>query len=167
MSIDPENRLLWRWTPRQRDAETLRDSLLFSGDKLDDRLDGPSEREPDHHRRASYTFIKRSTPDIWLSGFDFPDGCRVVGRRSRSVTPRQALTLLNSAFTRAAAERLAAASSGDVDAITDVYRRVLQRDPTPEEARRAKTFVGKHAGPSGLIDFCHVLLCLDEFVFLD
>lgn len=163
ITSDPNNQTLWRWTPRPRDAESLRDAILCASNQLDDRLDGPSEREPEHHRRASYTFIKRSAPDHWLTSFDAPDGCRVVGRRERSVTARQALTLWNSPLVLAAAERLAK----EVDTIAGVYQRALQRDPTPEEIRRATSFLHEHTGEAGWVDFCQVVLCLDEFVFLD
>lgn len=163
ITSDPNNQSFWRWTPRLRDAESLRDSLLFASNLLDDQLEGPSEREPEHHRRASYTFIKRSAPDAWLTSFDAPDGCRVVGQRGRSVTPRQSLTLLNSPLVRSAAERLAK----EVDTIAGVYQRALQRDPTPEETRRAAAFLHDHSGEAGWIDFCQVVLCLDEFVYLD
>ncbi|HET6422154.1 MAG TPA: DUF1549 and DUF1553 domain-containing protein [Planctomycetaceae bacterium] len=164
---DPENRTLWRWSPRRRDAEVLRDAQLFVSGELDDRLDGPSEREPDHRRRSVFTCVKRSAPEAWLAGFDGPDGCRVVGSRARTTSSRQALALLNGTTTRTAAERLAALYKAEPDAINTLFQHVLQRSPTPIERSRVMRFLEDHRGPDGWVDLCQTMMCLDEFVFLD
>ncbi len=164
MEKDPDNRTLWRWLPRRLDAEALRDTQLSVSELLDDRFDGPSEREALHHRRSSYTFTKRSAPDEWLTNFDAPDGCRVEGRRPRTTSPKQALMLFNSELTRAAAEHLAVKCLQQADPIEALFQQVLQRSPTPAERRR-RLLLDDTAVT--WVDICQVMLCLDECVFLD
>ena len=79
----------------------------------------------------------------------------------------QALTLMNNEFVlRQAtlfAERLEHAAPRDLDGQIDVaYRIALTRSPTAEEAQVAKELVAEQA----LVDLTHVLLNLNEFLYL-
>jgi hypothetical protein len=167
MERDPENHTLWRWSPRRLEAEAVRDALLMTAGQLDDRLDGLSEQESTHHRRAVYGFIKRSAPDPWLAAFDGPDGCRVEGRRMRTITPHQSLTLLNSEFTRSLTDNFVRQIRIETDPVAALFHRLFQRVPTPQERQRVTRFLGADPTDETWADLCQVLWCLDEFVFLD
>ncbi len=96
------------------------------------------ETGPDRYRRALYTFRRRSTPYPTLSTFDAPNGDASCVRRLRSNTPLQALTTLNETVfvecARALARKvLEAGGRTDPERITDAFRRVLGRTPTPQE----------------------------------
>ena len=113
-SIDRDNRLLWRMTPRRLEAESIRDAILASSGKLDSRMGGPgynvwekntnyvaiykprAELGGDAFRRMVYQFKPRSQPDPTFGAFDCPDAALAVPRRNVSTTALQALNLLNS-----------------------------------------------------------------------
>jgi hypothetical protein len=158
---DPDNRLLARGPRFRVEAEIVRDIALASSGLLNPRLGGPSiyapapgflflppasyapfpwkeETGPDRYRRALYTFRRRSTPYAVLATFDAPNGDASCVRRLRSNTPLQALTTLNETVfvecARALARKvLEAGGRTDPERITDAFRRVLGRTPTPDE----------------------------------
>jgi mono/diheme cytochrome c family protein len=113
-SSDPTNRYLAR-APRLRvEAEIIRDIALTASGLL---IGGPSVYPPipdgalavsfrsrsvwetskgeDRYRRGLYTFWKRSVPYPAMSTFDAPNADVSCTRRTRSVSPLQALTTLN------------------------------------------------------------------------
>ena len=89
-------------------------------------------------RRSLYTPVFRNTPLEILSVFDFADPNLVVGERTTSSVPTQALYLMNSSFVRTQAEE-AAKRLLDVN-LTDntlridhAYRRTIGRSATSRE----------------------------------
>ncbi|MCA9056135.1 MAG: DUF1553 domain-containing protein, partial [Planctomycetaceae bacterium] len=131
LEADAENRLLWRMPRRQLEAEAVRDSLLAVAGRLNVELGGPSFKDfvidkPEHsphyeyylhdpddpasHRRAVYRFLVRSQTQPFMTVLDCADPSMLVDRRSQTVSPLQALTLLNSGLSltmsRHFAERL-------------------------------------------------------------
>ena len=110
--------------------------------------------------------------------FDAPEAIQSIGERSRTTLPTQALALMNSPFVRRCAEKLAGRldKSSLAKAIDDAYRITLTRLPSPAERDRMLTFVQHQAESHGktsnatdlaLADFCQLLLCLNEFVYVD
>lgn len=116
-SPDPTNRYLAR-APRLRvEAEIVRDIALGASGLLSRKIGGPSVYPPipdgalavsfrsrsvwetskgeDRYRRGLYTFWKRSVPYPAMSSFDAPNADVACTRRTRSVSPLQALTTLN------------------------------------------------------------------------
>jgi hypothetical protein len=176
---------------RQRlDGETIRDAMLFAGGRLSDRRGGPGVRPPlpqelvatllknqwnvspdeeDHRRRSVYLFVRRNLRYPLFEAFDRPDTNSSCPRRNRSTIAPQALILLNSEFSHAAARDFAAfvaAEAGPDPAarVNLAYRRALGRSPTDDERRLALNFLGR---PSDLSDFCLALFNLNEFVYVD
>ncbi len=117
-AIDPENRLLWRQNRLRVEAEIVRDLGLAAGGLLDPEMGGPSiqpalpasllnrtelgserlmmpSRGRDRYRRGLYVNVQRTFPFPMLKGFDAPEASDPCPRRDRSVSPQQALTLLN------------------------------------------------------------------------
>jgi hypothetical protein len=187
---DPDNRLLWRHTPRRLDAEALRDGMLVLSGRLDTTFGGPSV--PVHltaflqgrgrpgqsgpldgdGRRSLYISVRRNFLDPFFSAFDFPSPSTAIGRRSVSNVPAQALALLNSPLVhdlcRAAAERLVADEQDSLPRLERLYRQTLARSPSPAEVERCLEYV---AGVDGdelarWSDLTHVLVNTKEFLFV-
>ncbi|WP_338687689.1 PSD1 and planctomycete cytochrome C domain-containing protein [Haloferula helveola] len=155
---DPFNELLARGPRFRMDGEMIRDAALATSGLLQNKIGGPSVRPPqpdsvttaaygapkwnassgpDRYRRSLYTYSKRTAPFAAYLTFDGPTGESCVVQRERSNTPLQALTLLNDEMFTEAAVALAK-DAVDVDAApaetaSDLFRRVLSREPAPEE----------------------------------
>ncbi len=178
---DSENRLLWHFRPRRLEAETIRDALLVVGGNLDRKMFGPSILDSTP-RRSVYLRVKRSELLPIMTIFDAPEPTQSIGERSVTTVPTQALALMNSPFVRQQAERLAErlrlAPGGPLDgAIDRGYRIAFGRLPTAVERVRMEAFIQQQRTAAGadapqtrqqaLVEFCHVLLCLNEFVYVD
>jgi hypothetical protein len=178
LKIDPDNRLLWHFRPRRLEAETIRDALLAVSGTLDPKMYGPSVLD-NAPRRSVYLRVKRSELIPIMTMFDAPEPTQSIGERSVTTVPTQALAMMNSPFVRQQAERLAERIRTPKDAplataIERGYRTAFSRAPTKEEQGRMLAFVEKQRGAGGapgeskaLVEFCHVLLCLNEFVYVD
>jgi cytochrome c553 len=178
---DPDNRQLWQFRPRRLAAEQIRDGLLSVGGTLDATMYGPSilDNTP---RRSVYLRVKRSELIPFMTMFDAPEPTQSIGERISTTVPTQALALLNSPFVRSQSDRLAArlqpiADRSLAEAIDTAYRIAYARRPTTTESGLMLQFVSdqqKSLGGEGpaqraqaLQDFCHALLCLNEFVYVD
>jgi hypothetical protein len=185
---DPENRALWRFPIQRLDAEIVRDAILAVSGALDVKIGGPpvfphipgeilasmsegiwkrEEDGPQSWRRSVYVYRKRGLVFPMFEVFDLPDQNTSCGRRNVSTVPTQALTLLNDSFVlrqaKLFADRVAEAAPGDAAKQADLaYRIALSRPPSNEEARLAGEFLQKRS----LADFTHVLLNLNEFLYV-
>jgi hypothetical protein len=182
-SMDPENRLYWRRTPRRLEAEVIRDAMLAVGNLLDDRMFGPGTLDSNHRRRSIYFFVKRSQLPAMITLFDGPDTLQGMEARATTTIAPQALLLMNNKLVRDCAEgiarRVAPADGRDLTAaVQQAYLVALARRPTAEEGKDALAFLKeqqdsyqadrrKDALHLALTDFCQVLLELNEFVYID
>jgi hypothetical protein len=170
--IDPDNTLVWRQPVRRLTAEVIRDSILFVGGKLNTTMYGPGHLSEESPRRSIYFTIKRSKLIPALVVFDAPDGTVGVGERPSTTVAPQALHLMNNPHVRGAAhgfarKLLADPSISDADAIRRAYRSALCREPTPDELADGVAFLkGKPDRQTALADFCQVLFCLNEFLYV-
>jgi hypothetical protein len=165
-NADPENRLLWRAHRRRIPAESIRDAVLSVSGQLDLTPDGSPveglgtlvtqnvadekqiEQKATLHRSAYLPIIRSQLPPM-LAIFDFADPDLVVGRRSVTNVPAQALLLLNSPFVmeqaELAAERVSSTVStkapDDRPIIERTYELVLSRRPSDAEIDRAEKFL--------------------------
>ena len=187
-AIDSENRLLWRQNRRKLEAEAVRDAVLAVSGKLDLAMGGPSFKDfvidkPEHsphyeyhlhdpedprsHRRSAYRFIVRSQQQPFMTVLDCADPSMQVGKRNESVSPLQALALLNNPLILAMAGHFAEQlDQGGGDLATKVRRGhviALGRVPTAGEQQT----LARYAEDFGLTNFCRVLLNLNEFSFVD
>ena len=184
-SIDRDNRLLWRMTPRRLEAESLHDAILATSGRLDTRMGGAGyniwepntnyvaiykprgELGPDAFRRMVYQFKPRSQPDPTFSAFDCPDAALVAPRRNVSTTALQALNLLNSRFVIQQATYLAQrleAEAGREPArqAERGFRLAFGRAPSSSESNAAVALIGSH----GCAAFCRALYNANEFVYV-
>jgi hypothetical protein len=185
---DPENDYLWRFRIQRLDAEIVRDVMMSASGALDLKMGGPPifphlpeetldsmkygiwEREADGPkvwRRSVYVYRKRGLPFPMFEVFDLPDQNTSCGRRNVSTVPTQALTLLNDEFvlkqSKLFADRVAEAAPNDPAKQVDLaYRIALTRPPNEREMTAAMEFLKKRA----LADFTHVLLNLNEFLYV-
>jgi hypothetical protein len=179
--IDPENLLQWRRQPKRLEGEIIRDSLLEISGTLDKKMFGKgtlNERTP---RRSVYLTVKRSRRIPFLQLFDAPDTMQGVGSREESTVAPQALVLLNSPFVRDLASKFAKRIRPDVkvplaDSVSKAYELALSRTPSVGEKKNMLAFIqqqttarGKagNAGELAFRDFCHILLCTNEFIYVD
>ena len=187
-AADPENHLLSRMTPRRIDAEAVRDSVLAVSGKLDPTMYGPGFQDfvvekPDHsphyeyhlhdpedpksHRRSVYRFLVRSQQEPFMVALDCADPSMRVDRRNETLTPLQALALLNSKLTVAMARHFAARVEKEADErtrqIEHAFQLALQRSPTDVERRQLVDYSTLH----GMASACRLLFNLNEFVFVD
>ncbi len=180
LKIDPSNKFLWYFKPQRLEAEIIRDSLLSVGGTLDRSMYGPSilDNTP---RRSVYLRVKRSELIPFMTVFDAPEPTQSIGARIGTTVPTQALTMMNSPFVRQQAEKLAArikpaADKPIAESIENAYRIAFGRAPNESERQRMLAFVEAQKTALGgaptdtdkaLVEFCHVLLCLNEFVYVD
>lgn len=187
-AIDAGNALLWRQNRRRIEAEAIRDSVLAVSGRLDLRMGGPGWQDfvierPEHSphyvyakadpedtatfRRSIYRFIVRSQTQPWMTSLDCADPSMRVDRRSESLSPLQALALLNNGFMLTQARHFAARVAAEADDLAAQVARAhllaLGRTPSADEAARLGEFARAH----GLPALCRVLFNLNEFLFID
>jgi hypothetical protein len=185
--IDPANRLLWKRTVQRLDAEEIRDAMLAASGELDPAIGGPSV-PTSRPRRTIDTRVVRNARDVLLDAFDAPDGNATTARRNTTTTATQALLLINGEWTlaraRALATRIARPGRGLTnyrDRVVLAYCLAFGRLPDSDETAEALSFISRHAdlpvpaakprntqpGHAALVDFCHVLLNSNEFLYVD
>jgi len=163
LAIDPDNRLLWRATPRRLEAETIRDAMLAVsgqldstrpigstvtalGDKMARTIATEKIQPPSNHRSVYLPVVRDYIPELF-DLFDFPSPSLVTGNRAVTNVPSQALYLRNSKFvatqTELAAKRLLASTeAGDDRArVTLAMRWSLGRAPTKPEQDAALAMI--------------------------
>jgi hypothetical protein len=154
--IDPDNRLLWRWTPRRLEAEAIRDSILHVSGQLQTFAGGPS-RPDDAPVRSLYLKQKRDhLPDQQLL-FDSANGLVSCSRRRVSTSALQPLWLLNSEFVQSSAEKFAERAQSVEQAIRLAYG----REPRAEELQALQSLADEH----GLAAACLVIVNSNEFLY--
>jgi Protein of unknown function (DUF1553)/Protein of unknown function (DUF1549) len=201
--IDPDNRLLSRYPMRRLDAEAIRDAMLAVTGELDDRQGGPyvptdraasgevavDESAAGATRRSVYLQQRRTEITSLLEVFDAPSIVTTCSRRVPSTIPLQSLSLMNSDFIIARAQRLAlrlecelsvnALILTDRDAyINQAFQLLIGREPGPEEGLAARRFLERQpsrypllAEPDrrhrALADFCQMMLASNAFLYVE
>ena len=178
---DPDNRLFWRHPARRLEAEIIRDALLVVSDRLDRRMLGRGTLKEESPRRSIYLTVKRSELIPLLQLFDAPDAMQSIGERSTTTVSPQALAFMNSEFVRniagALARRVLAGNPSEPSDVVDTaYRIALTRRPAAQERAQMTELILTHTESYGddpkaaelaATDFCQLLLCLNEFVYID
>ena len=122
---------------------------------------------PEVWRRSVYVFRRRSLGFPFFDTFDLPDQNQTAAARNVSTVSTQALTLMNNPFVLNQAElfaaRLEREAPGDLDAQIDLaYLIALTRKPSDMEREIARGL----ATEQSLVDFTHVMMNLNEFLYL-
>ena len=181
--VDPENRLLWRFTPRRLEAEAVRDSILAVSGQLDRRMFGSGTLDPWHKRRSIYFTVKRSMLNPMLNLYDAPETLTSAGRRNSTTTAPRALLMINSPYIRELAQAFAARISqrpedGLSTIVTNAFQLALNREPSKGELRAAVQFItaqqndyeqsnSSQSTSAALADFAQAIFSLNEFIYVD
>lgn len=140
----------------------------------------------DHHetfRRSIYIFVKRSVLLPLVEVFDCPVTVVSAPNRAASTVSPQALALMNNEFVleqaKFFAERVTAEAGAEADKqIVRAFQIALNRKPSKQEQDWSLSFLKaqtdgyrerKQEQPeaSALRDFCHAMLNLNEFLYVD
>jgi hypothetical protein len=170
LKADPENELFGRMNRRRLEAEAVRDSLLAVAGRLDQTTGGPAVRDLNTPRRTLYVMTVRSDRATYQSLFDAADPTTIIEKRTVSTVAPQALFLLNHPFALDQAKALAARSAkhDSMDArIAWLYQTLYARIPTPRERKLASERLGVSPEATAWERYCHVLLCANEFIYID
>jgi hypothetical protein len=187
--IDPENRLLWRFSRRRLTAEEIRDAMLAVSGRMNPALHGRSVMVPvdqdlvkllykpsqwqvtraqaQHDRRTIYLVAKRNLRLPFMEAFDAPALQSSCSRRESSTHAPQALELLNGRIAndlaRSFASRIRDESRRDMaDAVERAFRLALGRAPTDAERSASLAFVRDQP----LEDFALALFNLNGFLYV-
>ncbi len=168
---DPSNRWLARFVPRRLEAEAIRDAMLFVSGQLDPATGGPAGDDFTITRRSLYVQTARWNRSSYAMLFDAANPDSSTEQRNVSTVAPQALLLLNHPFAQSQAkylaERLLREVPEDESARIDhAYGMIFNRSPTAEEIHIAQQVVAQGA-ESGWSDLAHVLMCSNEFSYLD
>lgn len=174
LAADPENRLLSRMNRQRLDAEGIRDSLLRVAGRLDPAVGGAGFLELTIPRRSLYLMsVRTGAKSGFASVFDAPDCAAVVERRSVSTIAPQALFLLNDPFMAELATDLAhrirqsGAAAEPQGQIRHAYRLVFGRLPTTAEVQIGQELLRTATATNALERYCQLLLCSNEFIYVD
>ena len=170
--VDPENRWLSRFVLRRLEAEAIREAMLFVTGKLDLKTGGPASDDLAIARRSLYVQTARWDRSNFTMLFDAANPDASDEKRNVSTVAPQSLFLLNHKFAMDQAALLAErlfrdvpneTPNADVVRIQRAYRLLYSRLPSDEELAIARQLV---VG-SKWNDLAQVLLCSNEFVYLD
>jgi hypothetical protein len=210
---DPRDKLLWRFPRERLEGEVIRDAALSVSGLLNEEMGGPSVfpelpagagkprggwklSDPvERNRRSVYIFVRRNSRYPMLEEFDMPDTHESCGRRNKTITAPQAMSMLNGKvsleWAQAFAERLLKDAADTSSQIDQAFRLAYGRHPDGFEKDTVQTFFQKQsqllgervtageklalpaAMPEGydpikgaaLVDFCQMLLNSNEFVY--
>ena len=185
-TIDANNRLLWRMSPRRLEAEAFRDAMLAVAGQLNTVKGGPSFEDvsvtlnngttyyspldvdgPEFFRRSVYRFNPRGGRSALLDTLDCPDPAATAPKRAVTTTPLQALSVLNNSLvlrmSEYFAERVAKEAGEDERAqVSAAWRLAMGREPTEYERRLSEKLVSEH----GLPALCRGLYNAHEFIVI-
>lgn len=191
LTVDPDNKLLWRMPKRRLEAEAIRDAMLFVSGELDRQRPGgshvatiigdrpisligldkklPPDLDGSVHRSVYLPVIRDRLPDV-LSLFDFAEPSLVTGNRETTNVPVQALYLMNSPFVqqraRKLSERLGQETTINQDFVQRIYEWCFARQPDAVEIERSLAFLQDHDEET-MLSFCQAMLSTAEFRNLD
>ena len=174
---DPENRLISSMNPKRVGYEAMRDSMLQASGELDTRIGGPPQPPSEKSlskRRAVYGFINRQNISPELNTFDFANPNIHTPQRVETTVPQQALFALNDPFVLARAKQLVRSVRQEFpkniqpNMVTRfLYRKVLSRNPTPQEQTTVAFFLAPQITDPKMEDLAQTLLISNEFFFVD
>ena len=191
--IDPENVLLWRFSPRRLEAEAIRDSVLAVSGRLNteqfglpifpplpedvaetvkwDESKWSTQNGVEGRKRSIYIYQQRSFNMPFLQSFDATVCDASLDERRHSITPLQALAMYNGPFVSQEARQFADLVGQHVGTSLDTqidfaFRRALGRAPAQGEVQHMRQLMANSAPGEELPGLCRVLFNSSEFVYL-
>jgi hypothetical protein len=210
LQVNPEGRLLWHFPRRRLEGEAIRDAMLACAGSLRLKAFGPpvvpplgdqeltglfdankkwplSKDSAEHARRSVYVLVRRTFVYPFFAAFDPPAVMTSCPKRTPSIVPTQALTLLNSPVareqSRVFAGRLLKECGADAERIVPrAWQLAFGRPATQAELEHAESFLRKagtgaeepatdqsRSSPleAALAELCLALFNTNEFIYLD
>ena len=170
---DPDNRWFGRFNARRLEAEAIRDAMVFVTGRLDPSSGGPAGTNLCSLRRSLYVQTARWDRGNFAALFDAANPDASVEKRTVSTVAPQALLMLNGDFVQAQAAELAKrllreAPSDETGRIQWVSQILFSRPARQEELAIARQLLAKSSQEEiAWRDLAHVLLCANEFIYLD
>ena len=184
---DADNHLHWRWSRQRLPAEAVRDTVLSVAGTIDLQRGGTLLRvgnrgyvtndqsgdgaRYDAPRRSIYLPVIRNAMYDLFTVFDYADPSVHLEQRPQSTVSLQALLLMNSPFVIAQRDAFAkAATTAEAEPMARirwVWRRALQRDPSPSEQAAAERWLAEAPEAEAWPGLCQTLFAANEFVFVD
>jgi hypothetical protein len=157
---DPLNDYYWKFNRRRLEFEPMRDTLLAVSGAIDLKLGGQPKdlaASPFAPRRTIYGFIDRQNLPGMFRTFDLANPDASSPQRFNTTVPQQALFMMNGPFVIEQARHLLARPEVKTAGATEkkikrMYEIALQREPSPEELKLAKSFVETQAKVKPQID---------------
>jgi hypothetical protein len=163
-TADPRNQLLWQYTRRPLDAESIRDALLALSGKLDRAMPAghpfpdvntwgftihhPFHAVYDSNHRSIYLMVQRNRRHPYLALFDAADPNQSTAERVPTTTPTQALYLMNAPFVHEQAEgfaqRLLASPGDDGSRVRLAFEAAHGRAASADEVGDALAFLANY-----------------------
>ncbi len=162
-TIDPENKLWWRFERRRLSAEEIRDSLLAVSGGLDREPGGAHPFPPEgdwrytqhkpfitaypSNKRSIYLMQQRITRHPLLEIFDGPDPNAATAVRAPSTTAIQSLYFMNDPLVHEQADNLAVRVGLALDSVAEridyAHQLVFGRRATSDEVREAQEYLSQ------------------------
>jgi len=199
--IDPENLYYWKFDRRRLDAEAIRDAMLAVSGQLDTSPAAEphpfppqkswrfSQHKPfkavyETNKRSVYLMTQRIKKHPFMAIFDGPDTNAATPNRASSITPIQALFMMNDPFVHTQAEkfahRLMQETPHEDRRIELAFILALARPPTDQEHRASKKFLqnfkdkrNTNDTPANKLEqlawesYARTLLRTNEFIYFD
>jgi hypothetical protein len=199
-AVDVNNDYHWRFDRRRLEAEEIRDAMLAVSGRLARTMgaEHPFPPEPtwrfsqhvqffatyETDRRSVYVMQQRLKKHPFFEVFDGADTNATTDGRAQSITPVQALFLMNSPFVQDQSEAFAVRVGMAHDLLADrvdyAFRLAYGRAAKPEEVREAQAYLQqtrlelKAAGVpeeqlnrKALASYLRALLGSNEFLYVD
>jgi hypothetical protein len=174
-AIDPDNRWLSRFPSRRLTAEELRDSMLAVTGRLEPTIGGKATMDLHRPRRSLYVQTVRADRRNFSTLFDAADPAQCVGQRNVTTVAPQALFMLNNAFVSENAGHFAAklsmeATIDEPSRIQRAYSILFGRSASENEIAVGKELLAaaaKRHPSSAWSEYIHVLMCANEFCYVD
>ena len=169
---DPTNLWLSYRAPQRLEGEAIRDNWLAVTGLLDRKMYGPGEANEGMTRRSLYFRVKRSQMIPSLQIFDWPDTLTSAAARPVTTVAPQALYFLNSPHVQAGVRYWAKSLSAEAAknpgaAIASAYLTAFCREPSEDEAKLGTEFLKSGPLDATLPKYLHLLLGLNEFLYID
>jgi hypothetical protein len=198
--IDVNNDYLWRFNRRRLEAEEIRDAILAVSGQLDRTMGAEHSFPPETtwrfsqhvqffavyetNRRSVYIMQQRLKKHPFFEVFDGADQNAITGERAQSITPVQALFLMNNQLMHEQADQLAVRVGMAYDTMPEridyAFRLAYGRSAKPEEMREAVGYLQQTKQEltkqnistekltrMALASYCRVLLSSNEFLYVD
>ncbi len=199
-AVDVGNDYLWRFNRRRLNAEEIRDSILMVSGVLDRSMgaEHPFPPEPtwrftqhvqffavyDTDRRSVYVMQQRLKKHPFFEVFDGADTNATTDNRAQSITPLQALFLMNSLLMHQQSDRFAVRVGMAYDTVREridyAFRLAYSRAARLPEIREAQNYLQQtraeltaggtpvdQVNRKALASYLRVALSSNEFLYVD